>query len=266
MGIAIKSPRRRFLQLAVGGAALAVGCAAVSAAAADVRVLSPGGAAPAVRPLAEAYSKQSGTAVAVSSGPPSAVRDKIKAGELFDVVVQSTPAMAETVQSGALAPGSRMALARGGIGVVVRAGGPVPDISTVEGFKRALLAAPRVVYGNPAQANASGELIVRILSTAGILDAVAPKVVRFTDIVPGNEMVAKGEADIGLFNLTAIPYSVGVQLAGPVPPPLQLYTTYEGAVMAKAAAPEAGLAFLKFMASDAAHKTWAMAGFETVPQ
>jgi molybdate transport system substrate-binding protein len=141
----------------------------------------------------------------------------------------------------------------------------VPDISTVEGFKHALLAAPRVVYGDPAQANASGELIVRILAAAGILDAVAPKVVRFTEIVPGNEMVAKGEADIGLFNMTAIPYSVGVQLAGPVPAPLQLYTSYEGAVMARAAAPESALAFLKFMASDGARKTWTMAGFEIVP-
>ena len=241
---------------------LTVACAA---SAAEIRVLTPGGAAPAVKPLAEQYSRQSGAAVAVTSGPPSAVRQKILAGEPFDVVVQATPAMAETAQSGALAPGSRIALARGGIGVVVRAGGPVPDISTVEGFKRALLAAPRVVYGDPAQANASGELIVRILAAAGILDAVAPKVVRFTEIVPGNEMVARGEADIGLFNLTAIPYSVGVQLAGPVPSPLQLYTSYEGAVMAKAAAPEGALAFLKFMASDGARQAWMMAGFETVP-
>jgi molybdate transport system substrate-binding protein len=239
--------------------------AACSSSAAEIRVLTPGGAAPGVKPLADEFSRQSGTAVVVTSGPPSAVRQKIRAGESFDVVVQATPAMAETAQSGALAPGSRVALARGGIGVVVRAGGPAPDVSTVEGFKRALLAAPRVVYGDPAQANASGELIVRILATAGILDAVAPKVVRFTEIVLGNEMVAKGEADIGLFNLTAIPYSVGVQLAGPVPAPLQLYTSYEGAVMAKAAAPEAALAFLKFMASDGAHQAWTMAGFETVP-
>lgn len=241
-------------------------CAVASAAtAAEIRVLTPGGAAPGVKPLAEEFSSQNGTAVVVTSGPPSAVRERILAGEQFDVLVQAVPAMAETAQSGALAAGSRLALARGGIGVVVRAGAPVPDVSTVEGFKRALLAAPRVVYGDPAQANASGELIVRILAAAGILNAVAPKVVRFTEIVPGNEMVARGEADIGLFNMTAIPYSVGVQLAGPVPGPLQLYTSYEGAVLAGAAAPESALALLKFMASDGARKTWTMAGFETAP-
>jgi molybdate transport system substrate-binding protein len=239
--------------------------ALVSAAfGAEVRVLTPGGAAPGVKPLALQFGRQSGTEVAVTSGPPSAIRQKILAGEPFDVVVQATPAMAETAQSGALAAGSRIALARGGIGVVVRAGGPAPDVSTVEGFKRALLAAPRVVYGDPAQANGSGELIVRILATAGILDPVAPKV-RFTDIVPGNELVARGEADIGLFNLTAIPYGVGVQLAGPVPAPLQLYTSYEGAVMAKAAAPEPAVAFLKFMAGEGARQAWMAAGFETGP-
>jgi molybdate transport system substrate-binding protein len=236
-----------------------------SALAAEIRVLTPGGALPGVKPLAAQFGRQSGTEVAVASGPPSAVRQKIMAGEVFDVVVQGTPAMAETSQSGVLLAGSRMALARGGIGVVVRVGGPVPDVSTVEAFKRAMLAARRVVYGNPAQVNASGELIVRILATAGILDAIASKVVRFTDIVPGNEMVARGEADIGLFNLTAIPYSVGVQLAGPVPAPLQLYTSYEGAVMAKTAAGEPALAFVRFMAGEGARPVWAAAGFEAVP-
>jgi molybdate transport system substrate-binding protein len=141
----------------------------------------------------------------------------------------------------------------------------VPDVSTVEAFKRAMLAAQRVVYGNPAQVNASGELIMSILATAGILYAVASKVVRFTDIVPGNEMVARGEADIGLFNLEAIPYSVGVQLAGPVPAPLQLYTSYEGAVMAKAAAGEPALAFVRSMAGESARPVWAAAGFEAAP-
>jgi molybdate transport system substrate-binding protein len=248
---------------AIVPAALSLMIAAASAA--EIRALTPGGALPGVKPLAVEFGRQSGTEVAVTSGPPSAVRDKIKAGEPFDVVVQSVPAMMETAQSGVLLPGSRKALARGGIGVVVRAGIPAPDVSTVEGFKRALLAAPRVVYGNPAQANASGELIVRILATAGILDAVAPKVVRFTDIVPGNEMVARGEADIGLFNLTAIPYSVGVQLAGPVPAPLQLYTTYQGAVMARSAAREGALAFVKLLAGDGGRAAWTAAGFEMVP-
>jgi molybdate transport system substrate-binding protein len=233
-------------------------------AAAEIHALTPGGALAGVKGAAAAFTRQSGIEVAIASGPPSTVRQKIQAGEPFDVLVQAQPAMADTEKAGLLRAGSRTGLARGGIGVVVRAGGPVPDVSTVEGFKRALLAAPRIVYGNPAQANASGELIVRILAAIGILEAIEPKV-RFTDIVPGNELVAKGEADLGLFNMTAIPYSVGVVLAGPVPAPLQLYTAYDGAVLAKAAAPEPALAFVKFLASDAARQAWMSAGFEMLP-
>jgi molybdate transport system substrate-binding protein len=234
------------------------------AAAAEIHALTPGGALAGVKAAAAAFAKQGGSEIAITSGPPVTVRQRILAGEPFDVLVQATPAMEDTEKAGLLRPGSRIGLARGGIGVVVRAGGPVPDVSTVEGFRRALLAAHKVVYGNPAQPNGSGELIVRILGAIGILAAVEPKV-RFADIVPGNELVAKGEADLGLFNMTAIPYGVGVELAGPVPAPLQLYTDYDGAVMAKAAAPEPALSFVKFLASDGARQAWISAGFEILP-
>src|SRR5439155_16402197 len=103
-----------------------------------------------------------------------------------------------------------------------------------------------------------------ILTTAGILDAVQRKW-RVEDIGPGSEVIGRGEADIGLFNLTAVPYSVGVKLAGPVPPPLQLYTSYDAAVLATAAAPESAFAFVTFMASEAARKTWEAARFEMLP-
>jgi molybdate transport system substrate-binding protein len=172
--------------------------------------------------------------------------------------------MTETEGAGLLMAETRVGLARGGLGVTVRDGAPVPDVSTVDGFKRAMLAANKIVIGEPNQANGAGPLIMRILASAGILEAIRPKL-HVADIVPGNELIAKGGADIGLFNLTAVPYSVGVKLAGPVPPPLQLYTSYDGAVLAKAASPEAARAFVKFLASDGARKAWAATGFETLP-
>jgi molybdate transport system substrate-binding protein len=85
------------------------------------------------------------------------------------------------------------------------------------------------------------------------------------NIVPGNELIAKGGADLGLFNLTAVPYSVGVTLAGPVPAPLQLYTEYDGAVLARAAEPDAALAFVRFMAGESGRKGWTEARFEMLP-
>jgi molybdate transport system substrate-binding protein len=238
--------------------------AANLAGAAEIRVLTPGGASPGVRLLATEFTKASGTQVTVTSTQPMIVRQRVLAGETFDVIVQSQPALDETGKAGLLRPGSRLGLARGGIGVIVREGAPSPDVSTAEGFKRALLAAPKVVINNPTQPNGAGPMAISILTTVGILDAVQRKW-RVEDIGPGSEVIARGEADIGLFNLTAVPYSVGVKLAGPVPPPLQLYTSYDAAVMAKAAAPEDALAFVKFMTSDAARNIWAATRFEMLP-
>jgi molybdate transport system substrate-binding protein len=245
-------------------AALVLTLPAAVAGTAEVQVLAPGGAAPGVRALAAEYNKQGGTQVVVSSIRPAIVRQRIFAGESYDVVVQAIPAMEDADKAGLLKAGSRMGLARGGIGVIVRKGAPVPDVSTVEGFRRAMLAANTVIVGEIAQANGAGPLIVRILEGAGILDAVKPKW-READIVPGNELIAKGQADTGLFNLVAVPYDIGVVLAGPVPPPLQLYTSYEGAVLAKAAAPDAAAAFVRFMASDKVREIWTAKLFEPLP-
>jgi molybdate transport system substrate-binding protein len=235
-----------------------------AALAAEVQVLAPGGAAPGVRALAAEYNKQGGAQIVVSSIRPALVRQRIFAGEQLDVVVQAVPAMAEAEQAGLLQAGTRMGLARGGIGVIVRKGAVVPDVSTVEGFQRAMLAANKVIVGEIAQANGAGPAILRILEGAGVLDAVKPKW-QEADIGPGNELIAKGEADIGLFNLVAVPYEVGVVLAGPVPQPLQIYTSYEGAVVAKATVPDAGAAFVRFMASDRARAVWTAKLFEPLP-
>jgi molybdate transport system substrate-binding protein len=237
---------------------------ATLAAAAEVQVLAPGGAAPGVRALAAEYNKQGGAQIVVFSIRPALVREKILAGEPYDVVVQAIPAMAEAEQAGFLQAGSRLPLARGGIGVIVRKGAPVPDVSTVEGFRRAMLAANKVIVGELAQANGAGPAILRILEGAGVLEAVKPKW-QEADIGHGNALIAKGEANIGLFNLVAVPYEIGVVLAGPVPPPLQLYTSYEGAVLAKAAAPEAAAAFIRFMASAQARGIWTAKLFEPLP-
>jgi molybdate transport system substrate-binding protein len=250
--------------LATRLAALTLMLSAGLATAAEIRVLTPGGAATGIRALAVEFTKQSGMQVVVPNFPPSIVREKLLAGEPFDVIIQATPAMSETEGAGLLMAGRRIGLARGGIGVTVRDGAPVPDVSTVEGFRGAMLSANKIVIGEPNQANGAGPLIMRILTAAGILDSVKSKL-HVADIVPGNELIAKGGADIGLFNLTAVPYSVGVKLAGPVPAPLQLYTSYDGAVLAKAASPEPARAFVKFLASDGARNAWTATRFEPLP-
>jgi molybdate transport system substrate-binding protein len=175
------------------------------------------------------------------------VTQKIKDGEVFDAVIVSEPAMDVLDKEGIVNPESRVRLANTGMGVAVRAGAPVPDLSTPEAFKQALLAAKSVVYGDPTLPNQSGEKAEKILAKAGILDALKPKL----RIVPGQaasqELIAKGEIELGLYNVSEIPEDKGLKLAGPVPAALQISTTYEGALMSDGAVAAGGARLHSFL-------------------
>ncbi len=203
--------------------------------AADIRVLSVGSVQIATKALAPEFEKATGHKVIFTIVSPDQIAERL-AGGTYDMLIASVPVVAALDKSGGVRAGTRAPLSRAGIGVMVRDGGPVPDVSTPDAFKKAVLAAKSIAYGDPALPNQSGEVTVRILTKAGILDAVKPKL-RAAGLAPGLAMVAKGEVDLALFNQVELPK--GVRLAGPVPVPLQDYTFYEAAVLAKGAAPEA---------------------------
>ena len=231
------------------------------AAAADIRVLSVGAVQEAVKALAADFAKDTGHQVVFTIGSPAIVMQKIKANEVHDAVIVSEPAMDRLDKDGIVNPESRVRLALTGIGVATRAGNPIPDVSTPEAFKQALLAAKSIVYSEPLP-YFSGEKVQRILANAGILDAIKPKI----RVVPGlpavQEMIAKGEAELGLLNLSEIPEDKGLKLAGPVPAPLQINTTYEAALMSDGSVVEAARAFITFLASADARPRWAAARLE----
>jgi molybdate transport system substrate-binding protein len=235
------------------------------AGAADVRVLSVGAVQNAVRELATEFGHETGHRVVLTVAAPVAVMQKIKDGEVFDAVIVSEPAMDRLDKEGIVNPESRVPLGKSGMGVAVRAGTPLPDLSTPEAFKQALLGAKSVVYGDPALPNQSGEKAERILVQAGILDALKPRL----RIVPGQatsqELIAKGEVQMGLYNISEIPEGKGLAYAGPVPKLLQITTNYEGAVMSDGAVPEAARAFIRFLAGSEARPKWLAARLEPPP-
>src|SRR5712675_1713069 len=232
------------------------------ASAAEIRVLSVGAVQNAVMAIADAFAKESGHQVTFTIGSPAVVMQKIKDGETFDAVIVSEPAMDQLDKEGTVNPESRVRLANTGMGVAVHDGAPVPDLSTPEAFKQALLAAKSIVYGDPTLPNQSGEKAEKILANAGLLDTLKPKI----QIVPGQaasqEKVAKGEVELGLYNVSEIPEGKGLKLAGPVPPPLQINTTYEGALMSDGGVPEAARAFIRFLAEPDARAKWLAAKLE----
>jgi molybdate transport system substrate-binding protein len=190
------------------------------------------------------------------------VAQKIKDGEIFDAVIVSEPAMDRLDKEGIVNPESRVRLANTGIGVAVRAGAPAPNLATPDAFKQALLAAKSVVYGDPTLPNQSGEKAEQILAKAGILDALKPKL----RIVPGQaesqDLIAKGEVEMGLYNLSEIPEGKGLKIAGPVPAPLQIATTYEGALMSDGSVPQAAREFIRFLSEPEARAKWLAARLE----
>jgi molybdate transport system substrate-binding protein len=232
------------------------------AAAADIRVLSVGAVQNAVRPLAADFSKDTGHKIVSTVGSPAVVVQKLKDGEIFDAVIVSEPAMDRLDKEGIVNPESRVRLATTGIGVAVRAGAPAPNLATPDAFKQALLAAKSVVYGDPTLPNQSGEKAEQILAKAGILEALKPKL----RIVPGQaesqDLIANGEVEMGLYNLSEIPESRGLKIAGPVPAPLQLATTYEGALMSDGSVPQAAREFIRFLSDPDARAKWLAARLE----
>ena len=125
-----------------------------------------------------------------------------------------------------------------------------------------LLAARSIVHGDPALPNQSGVVTMRILTKAGILDMIKPKA-QAAGLAEGLAMVAKGEVELALFNQVELP--AGVRLAGSVPVPLQDYTFYEAAVLAKGMAPDAAQQLIQRLTSAAARKAWEAALLDAHP-
>jgi molybdate transport system substrate-binding protein len=234
------------------------------APAAEIRVLSVGAVQVAVRSLAAEFTQENGHQIAFTIGSPAVVMEKIKSGEVYDVLIASEPAMDQLDGEGIVNPESRVRLARAGLGVAVRAGAAVPDLSTPDAFRQTLTSAKSIVYGDPALPNQSGEKAEKVLANAGLLEALQPKI----RIVPGQqasqEMIAKGEVELGLYNVSEIPEGKGLKFAGAVPAPLQINTTYEGALMSDGSEPQAATAFIRYLAEPDAHPKWTAARLEPV--
>jgi molybdate transport system substrate-binding protein len=236
------------------------------AGAVEVRVLSVGAVQHAVRNLVAEFEKETGHKIMLSVSSPVVAMHKIKAGEVHDAVIVSEPAMDQLDRDGIVNPESRLRLASTGLGVAVREAAPLPDLSTPEAFKQALLAAKSIVHGDPTLANQSGEKAEKVLRQAGIFDALKPKLKIVPAQAASQEMIAKGEVEIGLYNVSEIPEGKGLKLAGPVPAPLQIATMYEAALMSDGSVPEAARAFIRFLGEPDARAKWVAAKLEPAAQ
>jgi molybdate transport system substrate-binding protein len=233
-------------------------------ASAEIRVFTSGAPAAVERDIATEFSRMTGHQVTVTVGNLSAIQDKLSAGESPDIVIFPTPAIETLGKAGKLDIGSQVDLARVGIGIAVREGAPLPDISSVDAVGKLLLNARSIVHPDPVGGGFTGAHIARMIERMGIADAVKPKVTLLFAIGGGVAAVAKGDAEIGIFNISEILPVKGVKLAGPLPAELQNYITFSGAVYAGSAAREPARAFLQRLSDASARDSWTKWGFESL--
>jgi len=227
--------------------------------AAEIRVLNANALTIALRALATEYTKQTGNPVTFISGSPGQIQEKVDAGEQFDLLIMPMSALATLETVGKLVAGSRRPLARVGIGIANREVAPKPDISTSDALRKTLLAQQKITYSDSKTGGLSGRNAQKVLQNLGITEEIKSKLLPHAD---GQGLIAKGEADLGLYNVSEIPRTKGVVLLGPVPAAVQVYITYDAAVPASNTSPSAAIGFLKFIASPAAAPSWHAAGLE----
>ena len=138
-----------------------------AADAAEIKILTTGAFKQVVLALVPDFEKQTGHKVKVDNDTAGALSKRIEGGEAFDVAVITPAAIDNLVKSGKIAGGSQLALASVGVGVMVKAGSPAPDISTVEAFKRALTGAKSVAYIDPASGGSSGIYLDKLFERLG---------------------------------------------------------------------------------------------------
>jgi molybdate transport system substrate-binding protein len=202
------------------------------ASAADLKILTAGAFKSAAQELAAEFEKKTGHKVTVENDTAGGVARRVGSGEYVDVVVMPPAAMAPLL-GGKLVESSAKPLARVGIGVAIKQGAPVPDISTVDAFKKSLLAARAITYTDPASGGTAGAYLANLFEKLGIAAELKPKTV----LVKGGlaaEKLLTGEAEIAMqpaSELLAVP---GAMLVGPIPLDVQTYIIYAGAVSAGA--------------------------------
>jgi molybdate transport system substrate-binding protein len=231
--------------------------------AAEIKVLNANALTIAMKELAADFSKETGNQVTFVGVNPGQVEQRVKAGEMYDLVITATASAEAFEKEGRWRPGTRHPLARVGIGVAVRDGVKV-DLSTVESTRKALLDAKTVTYSDVGGGGLSGVNAQKVLANLGITDAVKAKAKLSGNLADGQALIGKGEIDIGLFNVSEIPRAPGVVRAGPVPAAVQVYIDYDSAVPVTNAAPDAALALLAYFHRPAARPVWDKAGLEVV--
>jgi molybdate transport system substrate-binding protein len=247
----------------LGVFALSVMGMPLCASAAELRVLTTGAFKQVVVALTPLFEASTGNKVVLENDTAGGLARRIDAGAPFDLVIL-TPALIKDLAGKHKVNADSIAdLARVGIGVMVRAGAPKPDIGTVEHFRQALLDAKSVAYIDPASGGSSGIYLAQLFRQWGIAQQIDSKAVK----VPGGyvgERLVNGEAELGIHQISEILPVKGVTLVGPLPADIQNYTVYTAAIGSSTTEQPAAQAFMRLLTGPDAVRVLQEKGMEAV--
>jgi molybdate transport system substrate-binding protein len=231
------------------------------AEAAEIKVLASVALTSALDELAPQFERATGNKLTLGYSLIADIRKRIAAGETADVVILSRPAMEDLGKQDKIASGSIMDVVETPVAIAVRAGAPKPDISSADALKRSLLAAKSIVYADPAKGGASGVYFAHVVEQLGIAEQLKSK----TILVPGAQaadVVAKGEAEIGVGQASEIVPVSGAQLVGPLPGEFASMTAFTAGIGASTKVPEAAKSLIQFLTGPTAAPVLKSKGFQ----
>ncbi len=203
------------------------------------------------------FERASGHKVIIHFGATREQKAAIEAGVAFDIALLPRAAIDQLIEAGKIAPGTPTLVARSVVGLMVRTGARVPDIGTVGAFVNLLRRAKSISYSK----GPSGEYVAELLQRLGLAAEMRDKTV-FAIGRPVGEVVASGEAEIGMQQIIENQPVTGAQLVGPLPGELGNFVPYMAGFRAGAATSAAARAFVKFLGSPEAVRIIRAKGME----
>lgn len=227
--------------------------------AAEIKVLSTQATEQSYRELVPQFEKETGHKVTTIFTGTLDVKKRIAAGETYDLIIMAGTDLEDFVKAGVVVSGTRVDLAKSGVGAGVKAGArPKPDISSVEALKKTVLAAKSIGYST----GPSGIYIVGMFEKLGVADQVKLKLKQTPTGIFVGTLVASGEAEIGFQQVSEMSQFAGVDYIGPLPAEVQRYTVFSSGIQAGAKDVDAAKALVKFLTSPVASPVFRKKGME----
>lgn len=227
-----------------------------------LKVISAGAVEFIITPLGSQFTRETGVPVSFTFNTIAGVRKRLADGEPGDIVIGTTTAIRQLEEAGTVVGGSHAELGRTRTGICVRAGSPLPDISTPEAFKALLVGARSFAYTDPKAGGTSGIFLEGLMERLGILAEVKAKSVM---CINGEDVVRKvvsGQAELGSTFLSEFDLVDGVASAGALPEAFGNATSYSAALLATGRAPDTARRFIALLKAPASRAAWAGGGFE----